>query len=84
MFVKPQHESVIGTRISLLNFPLSPSPSHPSRLSFFDISIKQHYFDITYAIKFIYMLHMGFPGGSEVKNLPASAGITGDVGLIPV
>ena len=25
---------------------------------------------------------MGFPGGSVVKNLPASAGATGDVGLI--
>ena len=26
---------------------------------------------------------MGFPGGSAVKNLPANAGDTGDVGLIP-
>ena len=26
---------------------------------------------------------MGFPGGSVVKNPPASAGATGDVGLIP-
>ena len=26
---------------------------------------------------------MGFPGGSVVKNLPANAGDTGDVGLIP-
>ena len=26
---------------------------------------------------------MGFPGGSEVKNLPANAGDTGDEGLIP-
>ena len=26
---------------------------------------------------------MGFPGGSEVKNLPANAGITGDTGPIP-
>ena len=25
---------------------------------------------------------MGFPGGTVVKNLPASAGDTGDVGLI--
>ena len=25
----------------------------------------------------------GFPGGSVVKNLPVSAGDTGDVGLIP-
>ena len=25
----------------------------------------------------------GFPGGSLVKNLPASAGDTGDAGLIP-
>ena len=25
---------------------------------------------------------MGFPGGAVVKNLPASAGDTGDVGLI--
>ena len=25
----------------------------------------------------------GFPGGSEVKNLPANAGDTGDAGLIP-
>ena len=26
---------------------------------------------------------MGFPGGSVVKNLPANAGDTGNVGLIP-
>ena len=26
---------------------------------------------------------MGFPGGSVVKNLPVSAGDTGDAGLIP-
>ena len=26
---------------------------------------------------------MGFPGGSEVKNLPARAGAAGDVGSIP-
>ena len=26
---------------------------------------------------------MGFPGGSEVENLPANAGDTGDVGSIP-
>ena len=26
----------------------------------------------------------GFPGGSVVKNLPADAGATGGVGLIPV
>ena len=27
--------------------------------------------------------HMDFPGGSVVKNLPANAGATGDVGSIP-
>ena len=27
--------------------------------------------------------HQGFPGGSVVKNLPANAEGTGDVGLIP-
>ena len=26
---------------------------------------------------------MGFPGDSVVKNLPANAGATGDMGLIP-
>ena len=26
---------------------------------------------------------MGFPGGSVVKNSPANAGDTGDVGFIP-
>ena len=26
---------------------------------------------------------MGFPGGSVVKSLPANAGSSGDVGLIP-
>ena len=26
---------------------------------------------------------LGCPGGSVVKNLPANAGATGDVGLIP-
>ena len=29
------------------------------------------------------MYNMGFPGGSEVKNLPANAGDVGDVGSIP-
>ena len=29
------------------------------------------------------MLLWGFPGGSVVKNPPAHAGDTGDVGLIP-
>ena len=29
------------------------------------------------------MLMWGFPGSSVVKNLPASAGVAGDVGLIP-
>ena len=28
-------------------------------------------------------LHMGFPGGTVVKNLPAKAGDTRDMGLIP-
>ena len=28
-------------------------------------------------------VHMGFPGGSVVKNLPANAGDVGDTGLIP-
>ena len=27
--------------------------------------------------------HLGFPGGSAVKNPPASAGDSGDVGSIP-
>ena len=27
--------------------------------------------------------HTGFPGGTVVKNLPANAGDSGDVGLIP-
>ena len=27
--------------------------------------------------------HVGFPGVASVKNLPASAGDTGDTGLIP-
>ena len=29
------------------------------------------------------MIHMGFPGGTVVKNLPANAGDTRDAGLIP-
>ena len=29
------------------------------------------------------VLRKGFPGGSVVKNVPASAGDTGDMGLIP-
>ena len=29
------------------------------------------------------MRYMGFPGGTVVKNLPASAGDLGDDGLIP-
>ena len=28
-------------------------------------------------------VHMGFPGGSVVKNLPANAGDVGDTGSIP-
>ena len=31
-----------------------------------------------------YLIHIsGFPGGSVVKNLPANAGDTGDMGSIP-
>ena len=30
-----------------------------------------------------YLRIVGFPGGSVVKNLPASVGDRGDVGLIP-
>ena len=30
-----------------------------------------------------YIPSMGFPGGSVVKNLPANAGDTGDLGSIP-
>ena len=33
--------------------------------------------------EFSTFLGMGCPGGSAVKNLPATAGITGDSGLIP-
>ena len=28
-------------------------------------------------------IYMGFPGGSVIKNLPASAGHAGDVGSTP-
>ena len=31
----------------------------------------------------VLMLILGFPGSSVVKNLPANARVTGDVGLIP-
>ena len=40
-----------------------------------------------YSYLIIYFMHsiniVGFPGGSEVKNPPANAWDTGDVGLIP-
>ena len=29
------------------------------------------------------VLHLGFPGGSVVKNLPTNAGYAGDMGSIP-
>ena len=32
---------------------------------------------------FTYCIHWGFPGGSVIKNLPANAGASGDVGSIP-
>ena len=31
----------------------------------------------------IYLFHLGFPGGSVVKNPPANVEDTGDVGSIP-
>ena len=31
----------------------------------------------------IHIPHLGFPGSSVVKNLPANEGDAGDVGLIP-
>ena len=34
-------------------------------------------------LKYWILLHLDFPGGSAVKNLPASAGDTGDTGSIP-
>ena len=30
-----------------------------------------------------YFIELGFPGGSEVKNLPVNASATGDAGSIP-
>ena len=30
-----------------------------------------------------YLLYMGFPGGSVIKNLPANAGKTGDMHSVP-
>ena len=36
------------------------------------------------AVHFAFYMHsLGFPGGSVVKNLPSSAGDTGNEGLIP-
>ena len=32
---------------------------------------------------YVFDYYLGFPGGSVVKNPPASAGATGDAGLIP-
>ena len=29
------------------------------------------------------IIRLGFPGGAVVKNLPASEGVTGDVGFDP-
>ena len=34
-------------------------------------------------LKYWILLHLDFPGGSAVKNLPASVGDTGDTGSIP-
>ena len=34
-------------------------------------------------LKYWILFHLDFPGGSVVKNLPASAGDTGDIGSIP-
>ena len=36
-----------------------------------------------YTFTYIYAFTEGFPGGSEVKNLPSNAGDTGDVSSIP-
>ena len=48
---------------------------HSFLLKLFSIVVKQ---------KIIYHLnHLGFLDGSVVKNLPATAGDTGDLGLIP-
>ena len=50
-------------------------PSFSFLLKLFSIVVKQ---------KIIYHLnHLGFLDGSVVKNLPATAGDTGDLGLIP-
>ena len=31
----------------------------------------------------MYLIYLGFPGGSVVKNPPVNAEVTGDAGLIP-
>ena len=36
-----------------------------------------------YGIRTCVRIHKGFPGGAVVKNLPANAGDTRDMGLIP-
>ena len=41
-----------------------------------------HFQSHTHTHIFTY-IHMGFPGGTVVKNLPASAGDAGDLGSVP-
>ena len=46
-------------------------------------SVSVGYFFTTSLIKYVKMKEMGFPGGSVLKNPPAKAGVSGDMGLIP-
>ena len=53
-----------------------------SVLQFFFFSvIKKMFIVVIYVC--VYSIYRGFPGGSVVKNPPASAGEAGDMGLIP-
>ena len=42
-----------------------------------------HKDDSTFTNQSLLCTTLGFPGGSVIKNLPASAGDTGDMGSIP-
>ena len=80
-----QEFPLLRRTLKTLSFPLPPTlsrviwPSDRVDSSFLHRPI----FIIDTIISLILTLKEGFPGGSVVKNLPASAGETGDMGSIP-
>ena len=71
-------EKEMATHSSILVWKF-PWTKEPGRLQFMGVTRVSHDLATKSPPPYIH-IHLGFPGGSVVKDLPASAGDTGDAG----